>query len=323
MSGKSKRIVVTMIISASRRTDIPAYYSEWFFNRLREGFCYSPNPMNPKILYKIFLTKEIVDAFVFWSKNPYPMLKKLHLLKDYPFYFQYTITSYGNDIEKNLPRKKYLVDTFITLSKLIGKTRTIWRYDPILINPKYTVEYHVKHFETLCRNLYRHTSKVIVSFLNIYRKNKQQCEKFFIAPVTQEQKKEVLCRLSEICANYGIRLEICANTLQSVQCPHPFYSARCIDLDLINSMTSKHLIVEKDPYQREGCSCVKSYDIGMYNSCYNGCIYCYAAFKPEKLEENKLKHNPAGPILLGEIPEDAQILERKICTQNNDQFFLL
>lgn len=311
-----------MIISASRRTDIPAYYSEWLFKRLQEGFCITVNPINPTLFYKIPLNKEIVDAIVFWSKNPYPMLKKLHLLSDYQYYFQYTITPYADDIEKNLPRKKYLVDTFIKLSKLIGKNRVIWRYDPILLSPKYSIQYHLQYFNTLCGNLAPYTTKVIVSFLTIYRKNKSRCEDLQLVPPTPQEKDRLLAALAETAYPHGLRFEICSQDFPQ-NSRYPIYNARCIDLNLINELTGKNFIIEKDPSQRDLCGCVKSCDIGMYNSCYNGCVYCYAAYKNNRLEENKTKHNPESPMLIGELPENVQIIDRSFESRNSNQLFLM
>lgn len=311
-----------MIISASRRTDIPAYYSEWFFNRLQEGFCYTIHPMNPKIYYKISLAKDIVDAIVFWSKNPYPMLGKLHLLSDYPYYFQYTITPYDHDIEKNLPFKKYLIDTFIQLSDKIGKNRVIWRYDPVLFSPKYTLDYHLEQFPLLCQKLAPYTTKVIVSFISMYRKIRKQCEQQNIYCPQPEEKNTILQTFAKICFENHIQLEICAQEFQCSQ-EYPIFPAHCIDISLINSLTKKNILIDKDPYQRKLCGCAKSYDIGMYNSCYNGCTYCYASYNHERLEENKIRHNPKNPILLGEIPQQAQIIERNIINYNDEQFLLL
>jgi hypothetical protein len=133
-----------MIISASRRTDIPSYYSEWFFNRLRGKFVLVRNPMNRHRVSEISLSPDSVDCIVFWSKNPHPMLDKLYLLNCYPFYFQFTLSSYTTDIETGGPRKREIIETFKTLSDKIGAYRVIWRYDPILLNEAYTVVYHVE-----------------------------------------------------------------------------------------------------------------------------------------------------------------------------------
>ena len=159
-----------MILSVSRRTDIPAFYSEWFYNRIKEGFCYTQNPMNTKQIQKINLNPALVDAMVFWTKNPKPMLPRLNELKQFPYYFQFTINSYATDIETNLPQKKYLVETFKELSDIISPERVVWRYDPILLNDTYTIDYHIKYFETLAKSLQGYTEKVIISYIDFYKK---------------------------------------------------------------------------------------------------------------------------------------------------------
>ena len=144
-----------MIVSVSRRTDIPAFYSNWFFNRLKEGFVYVVNPMNLKQISKVELTPKTVDCFVFWTKNATPMLERLDELKDYNYYFQYTITPYGKDVEKGILDKGQVIESFKKLSTIIGKDRVILRYDPILLSDKYTIDYHCKAFDRLCNKLYK------------------------------------------------------------------------------------------------------------------------------------------------------------------------
>ena len=137
-----------MIISASRRTDIPSYYSEWFMNRIKEGFLYVRTPMNVHQVSKISLSPDVVDGIVFWTKNPAPMMDKLDLLSDYAYYFQFTVNSYARDIEPNIPNKNdTIIPLFKKLSNRIGKDRVIWRYDPILLTEKYTIEYQ----ELICK----------------------------------------------------------------------------------------------------------------------------------------------------------------------------
>lgn len=139
-----------MILSVSRRTDIPCYYSEWFFNRIKEGFVYVRNPMNEHQVSKIDITPEVVDCIVFWSKNPQPMLTRLEELKDYDYYFQFTLTGYGKDVECNIPHKKEkMLPIFQELSRKIGSKKVIWRYDPIIFTKKYTPEYHLNAFEQI------------------------------------------------------------------------------------------------------------------------------------------------------------------------------
>ena len=160
-----------MIISASRRTDIPSYYSEWLFNRIQNGFVLVRNPMNIHQISKINLAPDMIDGIVFWTKNPSPMLSRVGELNKYTYYFQFTINPYGEEIEQALPSKrKVIIPSFIDLSIKIGADRVIWRYDPILINKKYTIEKHIKYFEMLARLLKGYTKKCVISFVDMYRK---------------------------------------------------------------------------------------------------------------------------------------------------------
>ena len=161
-----------MIISASRRTDIPAFYSEWFLNRIRDGYVLVRNPMNIHQVSRIRLSPDVVDCIVFWTKNPKPMVQRLEELKDYNFYFQFTLNSYATDVEPNVPSKgNDVIDTFIKLSEKIGANRIIWRYDPIIITDKYTIEYHTTYFEKLAQVLSGKFSKCVISFVDEYKKN--------------------------------------------------------------------------------------------------------------------------------------------------------
>ena len=156
-----------MIISASRRTDIPTYYSEWFFNRLHEGYVLVRNPMNIHQVSKITLNPDVVDGIVFWTKNPTPMLDKLDQLNDYTYYFQFTLNAYGRDVETGVPSKNnVIIPAFQKLSDKIGPERVIWRYDPIFISKIYTIDYHLHYFEQLAKRLSPYTKKCTISFLD-------------------------------------------------------------------------------------------------------------------------------------------------------------
>ncbi|MDR3060357.1 MAG: DUF1848 domain-containing protein, partial [Prevotella sp.] len=220
-----------MIISASRRTDIPSYYSEWFFNRLREKFVLVRNPMNRHQVSEISLSPDSVDCIVFWSKNPRPMLDKLHLLNCYPFYFQFTLSSYATDIETGLPRKREIIETFKTLSDKIGAHRVIWRYDPILLNETYTVGYHVENFGKIARALKGYTEKVTISFIDFYPKISKNIEALHIAQMSDDDKRSIARQLSGIAHENGFLVNTCAEKIDLAE--YNIEHARCIDDRLI------------------------------------------------------------------------------------------
>lgn len=184
-----------MIISASRRTDLPTYYSDWFLHRLREGYVCVRNPMNFHQVSQIPLTPDVVDGIVFWTKNPIPMLPKLDQLKDYPYYFQFTLNAYGPDVEAHVPSKSALIiPAFQALSRQIGAERVIWRYDPILLTPRYTVDYHVRYFEEIAKRLSGYTHKCVISFLDLYGSTKRGMSHLALLPLGEEEMAELAAR---------------------------------------------------------------------------------------------------------------------------------
>ena len=199
-----------MILSASRRTDIPNYYSEWFINRIREGFLYVRNPMNAHQVSKINLSPDVIDCIVFWTKNPINMLGKLEELKPYMYYFQFTLTGYGRDVEPNLPHKREaLIPTFQRLSEQIGKERGIWRYDPIFLSDRYTVEYHIKAFEEIVASLAGYTDKVVISFIDFYKKTMRNTRTLAIQQMTAQKTRTLAEKMAEIALRYSLDIETC------------------------------------------------------------------------------------------------------------------
>jgi DNA repair photolyase len=299
-----------MIISASRRTDIPAYYSEWFFNRIKEKTVYVRNPMNARQISVIDLRPDLVDCIVFWSKTPRPMLDKLQLIKDYACYFQFTLNPYEQDIEKNLPPKKEIIETFKRLSDITGPQRIIWRYDPILLNGKYTIAYHNEKFEEFAGMLKGYTKKVTFSFIDFYQKTADNIKSLEIAAVTTEEKNIIAGKFSEIVANNNFLIDTCAEDIDlSI---YNIAHGRCIDAQLISKITGCDLLAEKDKNQRLECGCARSIDIGEYNSCSNGCVYCYANNSCNVVTRNVKKHIPLSPLLIGTINPDDIVKERKV-----------
>lgn len=297
-----------MIISASRRTDIPAFYSEWFFNRLKEGYLLVKNPMNANQVSRIPLTTEYVDCFVFWTKNPMQMIPNLGLLEEYPYYFQFTLTPYDKRLERFLPNKAIIIDQFKVLSKTIGFSRVIWRYDPIILSEYYTIEYHMEQFEILTRQLYAYTSKCIISFVDSYKNADNRMKDSELADIKPEQMNELAYKIKQIADKYDIAIETCAEEidLNKVGIRH----AKCIDPILVERLSSKNLAFRKDKNQRMICGCVESIDIGVYNSCKNGCLYCYANHNNAMITNNTKKYNPDSPILCGELNGNEIIYER-------------
>lgn len=301
----------TMIISASRRTDIPAYYSDWLIHRIKEKYLYVRNPMNLHQIGKINLDPSVVDGIVFWTKNPIPMMGKLEALKDYVYYFQFTLTSYGPEIESGLPSKnKELIPAFCELSKNIGKERVIWRYDPIFLNETYTLDYHKKYFRIMASKLGDYTEKCTISFLDLYRNTMRNIQPYGIRVPSEEEQIEIVTEFSKIAKEYGFYIDTCAEkiNLEELGIKH----ASCIDKERLEKIGGYRLEVKKDANQREICGCVASIDIGTYNTCKNGCAYCYANYSKTTVEKQTQFHDPLSPLLFGNLGEEDSIKERKM-----------
>lgn len=297
-----------MIVSVSRRTDIPAFYSEWFFNRIKEGFVYVANPFNRKQISKVELTPKTVDLFVFWTKDAEPMLKRLDELKEFNYYFQFTITSYRNDVEKSIRRKSDIIKTFKKLSKIIGKEKVIWRYDPILLNEFYTKEYHYKWFEKFCIELSDYTEKCVISFLDLYSKTKRNTKKLNLKEINKNDMYDIAERFSDIALRYNIKIETCSEEIDFSK--YGIKKGKCIDDELISRIIKCPIKVKKDDTQREVCGCVKSIDIGEYNTCKHNCLYCYANFNYDTVEKNYSMHDSKSNILVLHLIGDEKITVR-------------
>ena len=311
-----------MIISASRRTDIPTYYSKWFFNRLKEGYVLVRNPMNIHQISKINLSPDVVDGIVFWTKNPTPMLNRLHELDNYNYYFQFTLNAYDRDVEPNVPSKNnVIIPAFKKLSKLIGKEKVIWRYDPIFFNNKYTIEYHCKYFEALAEKIGNYTEKCTVSFLDLYRNTARNTQPLNIQRETTEQRFEIMQRFSEIAAKYRLYIDTCCESIELEK--FGISHAHCIDKERFERIGNYKLTIEKDKNQRSECGCIASIDIGAYNTCKNGCLYCYANYSNNTVIRNMQIHNPISPLLFGEVGSNDVIKERSVKSCRDCQLSLL
>lgn len=306
-----------MILSVSRRTDIPNYFSDWFLNKVSNGYLYVRNPMNNHQVSKIEINREVIDCIVFWTKNPKNMIPKLDELKNYPFYFQFTLTPYDKDIEPGIPSKRdELIDTFITLSNKIGKERVIWRYDPILINNKYTLEYHIKTISEMADRLNGYTDKVIISFIDSYAKIKKNMKELEIADISVEDMKSIAREFTIIASRNNLLIETCAEMIELKE--YGISHGKCIDDNLISRITGAKLDIKKDKNQRKECGCMESIDVGAYNTCINGCKYCYANFNESTVMNKNSLYNIESPLLCGDIGEEDRITERKVKSIRNE-----
>ena len=293
-----------MILSVSRRTDIPAFYSDWFFNRIKEGKVMVRNPKIQNTIYEYSIAPDVVDGIVFWTKNPKPMMteEKFGLLNEYayPYYFQFTVNPYRKDLEKNVPQKSEIIKTFKALSERIGRERVLWRYDPVLISERYgyTIEYHKKWFEELANILCDYTEQCTFSFVDMYNYVSKQPTSHFIRGLHEKEMLELAESFATSAQKHGLTLRTCAESIDLQQ--FGIEHGRCVDADLLSRISGVDLSVNKDPSQRKECGCVKSVDIGAYNTCHNGCIYCYAT--PSGISTlDKSLNNPHSPLLLDTV----------------------
>jgi hypothetical protein len=297
-----------MILSVSRRTDIPCYYSEWFMNRIREGVVLTRNPVNQAQLSRVVITPDIVDGIVFWTKDPANMLMHLDELDrlGFRYYFQFTITPYGNDIERNLRPKGEIEDAFLELSRRIGKERVIWRYDPIILNDYIGMDYHQRQFRRMCEKLAPFTDMITISFMDFYPKLKTMPARL----ITENEMEHLAGFIGITAKEYGLRATACCETLDLTG--YGIKRANCIDKERIEKICGYKLDLPTDKNQRQGCGCFQSIDIGAYDTCMSGCVYCYANGSPATLKHRVESHNPESLLLIGEVKEGENLTDRKV-----------
>lgn len=284
-----------MIISASRRTDIPAFYSDWLMDRLREGFADVANPFNRAQTRRVDLKSESVDCIVFWTRNARPLIKYLRDLDraGYRYYFLYTITGYPKVLEENLPPLRSAVSTFRSLSRMIGPARIIWRYDPIVLSSITDEDYHIRNFENISEQLDGYMNRCIVSFVDYYRKIRARMKRLSAKENIEwiDNDPEVCLRLAskiaDIAGGHGFVIQSCAEDIDLTSAG--IVSGACIDGKLINCLFGLQQGYNKDPHQRAACNCVRSVDIGAYDTCGYRCLYCYAngSFRPPAADMRK------------------------------------
>lgn len=299
-----------MILSVSRRTDVPAFYFDWFLKRVDKGHLMVKNPMNPKQIHKVAINPDIIDAIVFWTKNPTPAMGKLDLLKGYSYYFQYTLNPYDEKFEKDIPVLEHRLKTFRQLADTIGKDRIVWRYDPIIFTENMGVDYHTGEFAMLSEILRYYTDTVMVSFLDDYRKIRKNMRRLKVREPSLQEVESLVKAFVRIAKKNNLTIRSCAE--KRIPSSQGLLSGSCIDPRRIEKLIKGKITIKRDKNQRPNCKCVESIDVGSYDSCLHQCAYCYANHRYEVIKEQYQKHDPDSPLLIGKVPKDAVIRERKM-----------
>ncbi len=286
-----------MIINTGCRTDIPAYFSKWFFNRIKEGYVLTRNPYYPEQVIRYKLTPDVVDCLSFCTKNPAPMLDRLHELDTFRQFWFVTITPYGKEIEPNVPEKNKVMEDFKRLSTIIGIKSIGWRYDPIFITEKYSLEFHLKSFEEMAANLCGYTDNCIISFIDLYEKTKRNFTG--VKEVMKEERVVIGKEFVGIGKKYGITIRTCCEGTDLMN--YGVDCSGCITKEVMERAIDSSLQVPKDKKSsRESCDCLLGNDIGAYNTCGHGCVYCYANYNQDTVKQNSKQHISNSPFLVGE-----------------------
>ena len=294
-----------MILFASGRTDIPAFYSNWFINRVKAGFVDVRNPFNQNLVSRINFSD--VDLIMFCSKNPLPMIDKLKMLK-VPVLFHVTITPYSKDVEPNIPDKRLIIEGVKKLSLVLGIDNVVLRYDPIFLSDKYNVDYHIRAFDKLCKNLNGYVNKIIVSFMDEYKNVRINKDILKYRTFTREDYKKIGEAFSKSAMDNGMSVQTCFEDEDLTE--YGFVKGECLSHELAYILTGKKF-KSSNLRKEKKCECVQMVDIGDYNSCMHMCKYCYANYDEKAVSSNFERHDDNSSLLIGSIQSDDVIKVRK------------
>jgi len=292
INNQKLKAICPEIISASRATDIPAFYSDWFFKNFEKGYINWKNPFSGKEIYVSFKNTRVI---VFWSKNPEPIFKKLKYFdeKKINYYFLITLNNYEKEgLEPGIPPLRKRIETFIELSKLIGKEKVLWRFDPVLLGGTLDVKEILKRIKEIGDRIYKWTEKLIIGFVDIkkYKKVQRNLKKYgkdFYRELNKQEMYEIAKGLQNSNKNWGLAIATCSEEIDLSK--YNITHNKCIDDELMKRIFGDDKVLMeflnqknlKDTGQRKECGCIKSKDIGMYDSCKHRCVYCYACRRVE------------------------------------------
>lgn len=294
-----------MILNVSGRTDIVAFYTDWFMNRYHEGFVDVRNPFNPKLISRIDFSD--VDAILFCTKNPIPILNKINEINK-PIIFHVTLTPYKKDIEPNVPPKGEIVEAVKKLSKIIGKDNLVIRYDPVFISAKYTLDYHIRAFENLCSLLDGYVSKILISFLDDYKNVRKNEKVLNFKELEESDYKAIGENFSASALKHHMIVHTCFEDRDLTE--YGFSKDECLSHELAYKLTGKVYKKEWKARKEGKCHCVQMVDIGVYNSCKHFCKYCYANYDEKQVQDNFINHDPNSSLLVGKLNENDIIKKR-------------
>lgn len=291
-----------MIINTGARTDTVQYYAPWLLRRFEEGYVLARNPLFPNKVTRYQLDPSVVDCVVFCSKDYRPVLPRLHEVTDrFNTYFYYTITAYGKDIEPGVPSVEQSMETLVELADQVGPRRVAWRYDPVLLTPTYTLERHRETFSRMCDVLAPHVDRCIFSFVEMYRKLRLNMPE--LMPLSVEDMDDLARTLGSVAAEHGLWLQTCGTNGDFSR--YGIHPSGCMTLDVLGRANGVEFRPLRHRGMRAGCHCFEARDIGAYDTCPNGCRYCYANRDHRRAAENHRRHDPESPLLIGSVrPED-------------------
>ena len=295
-----------MIVNTGGRTDTVQYYSEWLLRCFAEGYVLSRNPLFPNKVSRIELSPDKVDCVVFCSKSYAPILPRLHeITSRFRTYFYYTITAYGKDIEPGVPSIAESMETLVALSRMVGRMRVAWRFDPVLLAADYPAARILEIFAQMAPVLAPYIDRCIFSFVEVYKKLEVNMPE--LIPLSLEDMDMLARGLGEIAGENGILIQTCGtNGDYSRYGIHP---SGCMTLEILGRANGVAFRNRKHRGMRHGCHCIESRDIGAYDSCLNGCKYCYANQTPQKARDNFRLHDPDSPLLLGHLHPDDTVIQ--------------
>ena len=292
-----------MILNTGSRTDIPAYYSNWFLNRIKEGFVLVRNPYNPVQVTRYLLAPDVVDVMVFCTKNPVPMLERIGELSAFDTFWFVTITPYGRDIEPFVPEKEGILEAFCKLSEKVGARRMSWRYDPVFVTEKYSVDFHIRQFEKMAGRLKGFTGQCVVSFIDLYEKTRRNFRQ--ARSVSFREQEYLIDAFSEIAGKCGLQIHLCCENTGLVR--NNVDALGCLSKEVLEAAIGCKLTVPKKKAARAECSCLLGADIGAYNTCGHGCLYCYANYDRKAGLDNMKIHDSASPLLTGRLRAEDKV----------------